>query len=220
MNNLTGIITTAVIICFFANPAWAGITVTAAAGEETTGYLLSTSENGGGQARINYLLDRFAGVGFLDPFSEDSYNPTLAIVPSISETSLLSAFTRAGSTMNAYYSRFGSDNKENITVISRSTIFAAALAGDRFVLPDAGLAAVVQGHFVGSGAVASGADVVPIQATASNPSVIQNSTGNCMKGEQGVPIPLPFLLTGSGLAALMMLKKWAGLENLQVKQNC
>jgi hypothetical protein len=207
MNCKIGIIAMSLLVCFLAAPAWAELSESAAAGEQTPGHPLSAQGKGSGEAGINSLLDRLAGTGLSDPSSKESYKPSIAIVPPISETTLFSAFTRADSPMNAYYSRSGSDNMESIISNARSAAFAAAPGGDRFVLPDAGLAASVQGHFVGSGAVVDGSIIAPIQISASDASVIQ-SNGNIVP-ESPVPLPLPFLLTGSGLAALLALWKRA-----------
>jgi hypothetical protein len=115
--------------------------------------------------------------------------------------------------MNAYYSRSGSDNKEQIAAISRSAVFTAALGGDRFVLPEAGLAAAVQGYFVGSGAVVDSSMIAPIQISSSDPGILQ--TNSDIGPELAtVPLPLPFLLTGTGLIALLALRKRAGLQYL------
>ena len=149
MNNFTGIIAMSLLVCSLAAPAWAELSESAAAGEQTPGHPLSAQGKGSGEAGINSLLDRLAGTGLSDPSSEGSYKPSIAIVPPVSETDLFSAFTRAGSPMNAYYSRSGSDNQANITEISRFVAFTAAPGGDRFVLPDAGLAAISPGAFRG-----------------------------------------------------------------------
>jgi hypothetical protein len=207
MNCKIGIIATSLLVCSLAGPAWAGLSETAAAGEETPGHPLAAPGKGSGEAGINSLLDRFAGTGLSDPSSEKIYNPSIAIVPPISETTLYSAFTRAGSPMDSYYSRSGSDDKGKMTEISRSAAFVAALGGDRFVFPDAGLATVVQGHFVGSGAVVGEANITPMQAASSGQSVLQ--TKSIVPVPPTVPLPLPFLLTGSGLAALLALRKRA-----------
>jgi hypothetical protein len=210
MTNLTGIIATSLFVCSLAGSAWAGLSEPAASGEETAASTLSSPENGGGKAGINSILDRFAGTGLSDPSSEESYNPSIPIVPALSETSLFSAFTRAGAHMNAYYSRSGSDNEENIAAISRSTAFAAALgSGEAFVLPEAGLTAAVQGHFVGSGAVVDSSIIAPIQIASSDPGVVQTSF-NTVPEVATVPLPLPLFLTWSGLVTLLGLRKRAG----------
>jgi hypothetical protein len=217
MNCKIGIIATFLLVCSLAGTAWAGLSETAAAGEGTPGQTSSAPATGGGQAGINSLLDRFAGVGFSDSASEESSNPSIPIAPPISETTLFSAFTRAGSLMNAYYSRSGSDNKEKITEISRSASFVAAIGGDHFVLPEAGLAAIVQEHFVGSGAVVGEASIAPIQAASSDPAVIQTTTNTV---PASAPLPLPFLLTGSGLAVFLVLRKRAGMQFRQAEPIC
>jgi hypothetical protein len=222
MNNLFGIITTSLLVCALAGPAWAELSETAGEGEGSPGQGSSTPGSGGGQAAINSLLDRFAGIGFSDPYAGDPRSPSHAIVPPISETTMFSAFTRADSPMNAYYSRSGSDNKENISAISRSAAFASSLGGDRFALPDSGLAAIVQGHFVGSGVVVDGSIIAPIQTASSGPFMMQNNPGNtgfydvtitttinAGDIQTPVPLPLPFLLTGSGLVALLAMRKKA-----------
>lgn len=208
MNTFTGIIAMSLLVCSLAAPARAELSETAAAGEETSGQTLSAPGKGSGEAGINSLLDRFAGIVSADPSTEKAHDSSLAIVSSISENTLFSDFIRTGSPMNAYYSRSGSDNKDKITEISRSADFVAtAPGGDRFVLPDAGLAALVGGHFVGSGVVVGDADVTQIQAASSDPEMIQ--TNSNIATESPVPLPLPFLLTGSGLAALLGLRKRA-----------
>lgn len=212
MNKLTGIISAAVLICALAGPARAELSGATAPGGETPGQASATPVNGGGQAAINSLLDRFAGTGSSDPSSEESNNRTIPIVPTISETSLDSAFTRAGSPMNAYYSRSGSDSKEQITAISRSAaVTAVSGSGEIFMLADSGLAAAIQGHFVGSGVVVDGSIIAPIQIAASDPGLVVQTNANILPGntpvQTPVPLPLPFLLTGSGLAALLVLRK-------------
>lgn len=207
MNCKIGIIATSLLVCSIAGPAWAGLSETAAAGEETPGHPLAATGKGSGEAKIKSLLDRFAGTGSADLSTENTRDSLLSIVPPISETTLYSAFTRAGSPMNSYYSRSGSDDKGKMTEISRSAAFVAALGGDRLLLSDVGLAAVVEGHFVGSGAVVGSADIVPIQAASSDPAVVQTKSNTV---PASVPLPLPFILSGSGLAALLALRKWAG----------
>jgi hypothetical protein len=211
MNCKTGIIAVSLLISSLAGPARAELSQTAAAGEETAGHPLSAPENDAGQAVINSFLERFAGVGFPGTAAEEGHNPSIAFVPTISETTLFTAFTRAASLMHSYYSRSGTDNGQAISAISQSGAFVAAVGGDRFVLPEAGLAAAgaIQGHFVGSGAVMGEASIAPIQNASSEPVIIQSPTGNSIP-PQGVPLPLPFLLTGSGLASLLALRKRAG----------
>ena len=60
---------------------------------------------------------------------------------------------------------------------------------------------------MGSGVVVGDADVTQIQAASSDPEMIQ--TNSNIATESPVPLPLPFLLTGSGLAALLGLRKRA-----------
>jgi hypothetical protein len=209
MNNLTGIIATSLLVCFLAGPARAELSETAASGTEAAGHPLSASENDGGQAGINSFLDRFAGTGLSDPSSEGSSNSSFSNILPISEKTLFSSFTRAGSPMNAYYSRTGTDDLGRIKEISRSgpETFTAAVGGDRFVLPGAGLAASVQGYFVGGGAVVGSAEFAPVQAASGDSIVIQPKGSNDKPTPPTVPLPLPFFLTGSGLAALLGLKK-------------
>jgi hypothetical protein len=204
-----GIIATSLLVCSLAVPAWAELSETASAGEEATGHPLSAPEHGRDQSRVNSFLDRFAGNGISGPSSGENYNPSIDIVPPISETTLFSAFTRADSPMNAYYSRLGTDNSGTITALSRSAAFAVSAVRDSSALPEAGLAAAaIQGHFVGSGAVVGSVDIGPMQGASSSPSVIQTVT----TAQQTVPLPLPFLLTGSGLAALLALRKRVRIE--------
>jgi len=211
MKNLTGFIAATILACSLAAPARAELSETAAAGEQTPGHPLSAPEKGSGDAGINSLLDRFAGTGLSDPSAEEGYKPSIAIVPPISESTLLSAFTRAGSPMNAYYSRSGTDNGQTISSLSRSgsEAFTAAVGGDRFVLPNAGPAAYVQGYFVGSGAVVGSAEFAPIQAASADSIVIQSKSKNVTPTPPTVPLPLPFFLFGSGLAALLGVRKRA-----------
>ncbi len=211
MNCKIGIIAASLLVCSLAAPAWAELSETSSAGEETTGHTLSAPEHGRDQTRINSFLDQFVGIASSDASSEAAYNPSIAIVSPISETALFSAFTRVGSPMNAYYSRSGSDNKETVAALSRSESFAAAVVGERFVLPDAGLAAAaIQGHFVGSGAVVGGADIAPMQSASSGATVIQP---NSNISPASVPLPLPLVLIGSGLAMLLPLRKRVGIEH-------
>ena len=209
MNYKVGIIAALLLACSLSAPARADMSETAAAAPEAAGHPLSAPEKGGGRAGIDSFLDRFAGTASSDPSAEAGYNPSIAIVPPISETSLFSSSTRADSTMNAYYSRSGTDNRGTISAISRSADIAAATGGDLLVFPAAGLAAAVQGHFVGSGAVVGVASIAPMQGGSSSPSVIQN---NIVSTEQSVPLPLPIFLTGSGLVALLGLRKRAGMQ--------
>jgi hypothetical protein len=201
MKKLTGFIAASALLYLITGPAVAGMSKTADTGEEATPQSLFAPDNSAGPAGIYTFLERFAGFGILDPSLKDSPDQTIANAPSISETTLLSAFMKAGSPMDAYYSGTGTDNQNSIVALSQATAFAVAPNGDRFFLPAYGLAAVTQGYFVGSGAVTSAADIAPIQANASSPSVIQAAA------PQGVPLPLPFLLTGSGLAMLLALRK-------------
>ena len=115
--------------------------------------------------------------------------------------------------MKDYYSRTGSDNKETIAALSRSSAFVTAFGGDRFEFSEARLAAFVDGHYVGSDAVNCGSGVAPIQNERSDPTIIQPGWNNrpCIP-RKSVPLPLPFLLTGSGLATLLALKKKAGIN--------
>ena len=213
MNCKVGIIATSLLICSVAGTARAGLSETSAAGERTS-QASSTPAARGGQAVITSLLDRFAGIGFSNPFSEESSNPSPAVATPISETTLFSAFTMTDSPMNAYYSRLGTDNSGTIAAISRSASFAGLADNPRFVLPEGGLAAAaIQGHFVGSGAVVGGATIAPMQGVAPSPSFVQ--TNNYIGGPDvpigpTIPIPLPFLLSGSGLAMLFALRKQAG----------
>ena len=210
MNYKVGIIAALLLACSLSAPARADMSETAAAPPEAAGHPLSAPEKGGGRAGIDSFLDRFSGTASSDPSSEAGYNPSIAIVPPISETSLFSSFTRSDSPMNAYYSRSGTDNPGTISAISRSVDIVAARGGDLLVFPVAGLAAAaVQGHFVGSGAVVGSASIAPMQGATSSPSVIQNTI---VTPKADVPLPLPIFLTGSGLVALLGLRKRAGMQ--------
>jgi len=126
--------------------------------------------------------------------------------------------------MKAYYSRTGTDNIQSIAAISQARTFGASVEGDRFSFPDAGLAAFVQGHLAGNGDKWCDADFGQFHPGASNPGFFQNNDwhndhhghhghpGCPGGGQQSIPLPLPFLLTGSGLAALLALKKKAGIN--------
>ena len=223
MNNFFGIITTSLIVCAFAGPAWSGLTESEVASDGTSGQGLSAPGSGGGQAAIDSFLDRFPNIGFSDTSVRANHSSSHATVSLISENTLLSTFSRVDSPMNAYYSRSGSDNKEIIAAVSSSEAFPDSQGGERFAPSDAGLAAVVHGYFVGSGAMVDGAGIAPIQATSSWPIAIQNTTGKSGfydvtitttittdNGQTPVPLPLPFLLTGSGLITLLALRKRPG----------
>lgn len=209
MNCKIAIIVTSLLVYTLAGSAWAGLSETAAPEAGTAGQALSTSGDSGGEAGINFLLDRFAGVGSSDPATGYSGNRSIPIIPPISETSLFSSFTRADAPMNAYYSRSGSDNKESVAAISRSSIFSTAVGGNLFVLPEAGLVAVVQGYFVGSGAVVGDAGIAPIQASSSSPNLVQ--TSDFVPATVPSPLPVPFILTASGLLTLLGLRKRFGI---------
>ena len=206
MNYKVGIIAALLLACSLSAPARADMSETAAAAPEAAVHPLSAPEKGGGQAGIDSLLDRFAGIASSDASSDAGYNPSIAIIPPISESTIFSAFTRADSTMDAYYSRAGTDNKQTIAALSRSVAYVAAAIGGNIVLSDAGLAAAaIQGHFVGSGAVVGSADIAPMQGASSSPSFIPPPKAD-------VPLPLPIFLTGSGLVALLGLRKRAGMQ--------
>ena len=211
MNCKFGIIAASLIVCSLSGPAWGEMSESAAPGAEAAGHPLSAPGKGGGEAGINAFLDGFSGIGSSDPSSDGSYNPAIPIVPSISETTLYAAFTRADSTMNAYYSRSGTDNRGTMSAISRSVANVATAGGNGFALPEAGLAAAVQGHLVGSGAVVGAATIAPMQGSLSSPSIIQNTI---VKPDADVPLPLPIILTGSGLAALLGLRKRTGIPEV------
>lgn len=204
------IIAVSLLVCSFTNPAWAGLSEPATAEDEATGHPLSVPEKGGSQSLIYSFLDRFAGILSSDPSADGTRISQPNIVTPISETTLFTAFTRAGSPMNSYYSRSGTDNEQTIIALSRSQAFVMAAGNERIVLPDARLVADVQGHFVGSGTVLGDTSVAPIQSTSSNPYLIQTSSS----ASPSIPIPLPFLLTGSGLAVLLALKKRAEIQLL------
>jgi hypothetical protein len=224
MNCNIGIITASLLICSLAGPVRAELAETALAGAGTPGLNSSAPGNGGGQAVINSLLDSFAGIGSSNPFSNGNNDPSIAIAPPVSETTLFSAFTRADSFMNTYYSRSGTDDAPTIASLSRSAVFAAATGADRFVLPEAGLAAIVQGHFVGSGDVVGAAVLAPMQASGSSTSLLQTSSNIAPASPTGpppsVPLPLPILFTASGLAALLALRKRAGNQCPHAEQIC
>ncbi|HEX9022651.1 MAG TPA: hypothetical protein VF799_02315, partial [Geobacteraceae bacterium] len=83
MNHKLGIIATSLLVCTVAGPVRAELSDAADA---------SSAESGGAQNAIFSLLDKYAGDG-----------RTMASAP-ISEASLISALTKAGSPMDAYYS--------------------------------------------------------------------------------------------------------------------
>lgn len=198
MNSLTGIIVAALFICSLAGPAMGEMSETASAGKNTAGHPLSSPEDGAGRVRVNSFLDRFAGIASSNTSSRESYSAFLAMVPSISESTLYSAFTRAGSPMSAYYSRLGTDSEQAVAAISRSAAFVMPSGAEHFILPGEDLASLVQGHLVGSGAVVGSAEIAPMPAaTPSQVVIVKPQT----------PIPLPFFLTGSGLLALLALRK-------------
>jgi hypothetical protein len=227
MNSKFGVIAISLLISALAAPAWAGLSEPAAASDEKAGHTLSAPENGGSQAGIDSALDRFAGIASSDSSSEGARTPSLAITPPISETANFSAFTKVGSPMKAYYSLTGADNKQSIAAISQARPFDTAGGGDRFSFSDAGLAAFAQGHLAGSGDKWCDADFGQFHPGAANPGFFQNNDwhndhpghpghpgcpGCPGGGQQSIPLPLPFLLTGSGLAALLALKKKAGIN--------
>ena len=191
MNCKIRIIAMSLLVSSLSAPAWAGLSEPAAAGEEPAGHTLSALENSGRPAGIESFLDRFAGIASSDSSSE------------------------------------GADNIQSIGPISQARAFDTAGDGDRFSFPDAGLAASAQGRSAGSGDKWCDADFGRFHPGASNPGFFQNNDwhndhpgypwhpdhpGCPGGGHQSIPLPLPFLLTGSGLAALLALKKKAGID--------
>jgi hypothetical protein len=203
------------LLCSLSGPVWAGLSETVPLGEGTPAEKLSMPRTGSVEVELESLIDSLARIDFAYQTTGNTHDSPFVIVTPISEISALSAFTKADSTMKTYYSRSGTDNKQVIEALSKSSAFVTAIGNDRFVIPEAGLAAFAQGYFVGNGAVADGAAVAPIQATISNPTVIQP---NCNGSSQGVPLPIPFLLTGSGLATLLAIRKRARIQCLRANQ--
>ena len=197
MNHKSGIIATSLIICALAGPACAELSDSGA---------VPSAEATGGQNAVYSLLDKYAAEG------------QSGIPSPVSETSIISALTKTGAPMNAYYSSMGSDSKEVVASVSAaSPYFNAPHTGQQAETAGAAppLATFAAGNVViGSGAVVSGESVAPLAGVSSSPIVSNtNSTPIVVvqdiiqPQETVVPIPLPFFLFGSGLASLMAFKR-------------
>jgi len=200
MNHRNVIIASSLLLCAMAGPARADIADTGAA------------DAGAGQGAVFSLLDQFAA---------DSQQLGATV---ISETALVSSTSKSGAAMGAYYSVLGSNDKQVIASTSAAppyfipTIIGTGTSGAAQTPTGPGLAALSMtagGIPVGSGAVVSGESVAPLSSFSSSPIetpiiVVNQSSGQSsgnITQETPVPIPLPFFLAGSGLAALLGLKR-------------
>lgn len=197
MNYKTGIIATSLLICAMAGPARAELS--AAAADTSASPAAAT---GGGQDAVFSLLDKYA-----------AESQSITSSP-ISETSLITALSKTGAPMQAYYSVMGSDSQQVISSVSASppyfTFAGANRTAAEATTAGPNLAALVQwGIPVGSGAVVSGESVAPLQAVSSDPILTSTGTGPITPAAP-VPVPLPFFLFGSGLTALFGFKRRGG----------
>ena len=205
MNHKIGIIATSLIVCAMAGPARAELS--GAAVEAGTA---PSADNGGASNPVSLVLAKYAVDG-----------QSMISAP-ISEISSIVAITKTNGPMNAYYSVTGSDNQQVIAANSAApayftiTATGAGQAAEAASAPGPGLAALVQwGVPVGSGAMVSGESVAPLSGASSSPIetplvIMNQSSGNTSQKATPVPIPLPFFLTGSGLAALLAFKRRGG----------
>ncbi len=201
MNHKLGLIAASLIVCAVAGPARADLSASGAA-----------SPNGaaGAQNAVFTLLDKYA--------SESVPN----VSNPVPEASMISALTKIGTPMNDYYSILGSNDQRVIASTSASPAYSMTSGGGQSANAFAAssgssLAALAQwGVPVGSGAVVSGESVAPLSGMSSSPIVSNTSYSGGFtpptEPPPSVPIPLPFFLTGSGLIALLCLKK-RGLEH-------
>ena len=197
MNHKTAIFASSLLICAIAGTVRADIADTGAA------------DAGAGQGAVYSLLDTY---------SSDSQQLGATV---ISETALVSSTGKSGAAMGAYYSVLGSNDKQVIVSTSAAppyfsgTISISGTGGATRTVAEPGLAALTLSGGsipVGSGAVVSGESVAPLSGVSSSPIqtpiiVVNQSSGKTTPQTPNVPIPLPFFLFGSGLAALLGLKR-------------
>jgi hypothetical protein len=190
MNNKSGIIALSMVLCSLAAPVQAEFSD---AGD------VPSAEVPGGRNAVYSLLDKYAPGG-------DAAMPS-----TLSDTSLFTAVTKSGSPMIAYYSLLGSDDQEVISSVSSASPYfntSPALRQSETVEAAPPRAAAIGGNIViGSGAVVSGESVAPLSGISSSPIVTDSDVTVIVQPAAPVPLPLPFLLFGSGLATLIAIRR-------------